>query len=261
MTRRPMNAGGWLVLGCVACLSCFSADPPDATLLHSTLDLGGGTSQSTDYHHISSVGLPGGLARSEDDRIHHRLGYIGLLNDAPILRPPIASTGTDAHLKIRVTTLLGRNQDPEGDTLVLHGFDPVATAGGRVSLDVHWLLYQPPTPFPGTDTFRYTVQDDAGNQAVGWVTVRVADPDLDPSQNLMAIAVLPNGQTYLAFVGIAGRSYAIEWTDQLPAVQWHTLAWVVADPRGRIESVDPTQPTPPQRYYRTRIQKGNRVKP
>jgi hypothetical protein len=239
----------WLVLSLVSGLSSFGAD---VLLRHATIDLGGGVAHSTDYHLVSSVGLPGGLTHSADDRISHRLGYVGLLNDPPILRTTQAPSGDDAYTKIRVTTLLGRDQDPEGDTLMLRSFDHVSAEGGRVSLDGSWLLYQPPTPFPGTDTFQYTVEDAAGNLAVGSVTVRVAGPDLDPSQNLMTIAVLPNGSTYLTFIGIAGRTYAIEWTDQLPAVRWETLAWVVADPRGRIEWVDPTPPTPPQRYYRTR---------
>jgi len=86
-----------------------------------------------------------------------------------------------------------------------------------VSLDSDWLLYEPPAPFPGVDSFRYTVEDGAGNVAVALVTVLVAEAGLAPSENLVAIALLPNGHKYLAFAGIAGRTYLIEWSDQLPA--------------------------------------------
>ena len=243
---------GALTLHLVCCLPGSGASSADYTLLHSTWDVGGGVAVSGHYRLVSSVGLPGGLTRSADGWISNRLGFVGLLNDPPVLRAYTARSGADFFAKVRVTSLLGGAQDPEGDGLALQRFELVTSAGGRVSLEGDWLLYEPPTSFPGLDSFHYAVEDTAGNVALGLVTVLVAEPGLSPSQNLIAVAVLPNGHTYIAFAGIARRTYAIEWSDQLPAIRWESLASAVADSQGLIEWVDATDPAPPQRYYRTR---------
>lgn len=248
---------GWILTGLLVaqascCLLGGEPSPSGYQALHSTLDAGGGTAASTHYRLISSLGFPGGLSQSVTGHIRNRTGFVGSLNDPPRPQADTVRTGADGLAKLRVATLLANDLDPEADALVLRSFDPVSTAGGRVSQDADWLLYEPPSVFPGVDTFRYAVQDTAGNTASLLVTVLVAEPALQPSQNLIAITVLPNGHRYLAFVGIAGREYLIEWTSQLPASHWEVLATVTADRRGLIEWVDVTAPPPPERYYRTR---------
>lgn len=250
--RRGWLRTGLLVAPVSGCLLGGEASPSGYQVLHSTLDAGGGTAASTHYRLISSLGLPGGLSESVNGHIRNRTGFVGLLNDPPRPQADTVRTGADGLAKLRVATLLANDLDPEADPLVLRSFDPVSAAGGRVTRDADWLLYEPPPGFPAADTFPYASQDAAGNTVTSVVTVLVAEPALQPSQNLIAVTVLPNGHRYLAFVGIAGREYLIEWTSQLPASHWEVLATVTADRRGLIEWVDATAPAPPERYYRTR---------
>ncbi len=216
-----------------------------------TLDAGGSGAASAHYALESNLGEPGFVAESGDGRVSHRQGYVGGLNEAPVPRADTARSGSDYSAKVRVATLLANDGDPEGDPLVLRAADAVSVSGGRIVREGNWLLYEPPTPFPGMDSFRYTVEDAAGNAAPALVTILVADPGLAPSPNLIAVSLLPEGNRYLAFGGIAGRSYTIQWSDQLPALHWEALATVQANSRGLIEWVDSTQPAPPERYYRT----------
>jgi len=197
------------------------------------------------------VGLPGDKPQSADGRIVDWEGFAGSLNDPP--RP-----GTDALVraagqpaKVRVTALLANDQDPEADGLVFQAFDGSSVEGGQVTLDNGWLLYDPPVGWMGADAFAYTVEDAAGNRAFGTVAVVVAASEPGPSQNLIALTLLPNGHRRVTFAGIAGRLYAIEWADALPAVQWEALTTVVADARGLVVGLDTTEPPPAQRYYRT----------
>lgn len=228
-----------------------AANSTHYTRLQATLDAGGGVVNSAHYQLVSSIGLSGGLVRSRTDLQVDRQGFVASLNDPPLPRADTFHRTPGQPGKVHRIALLANDQDPENDPLEWLGFDTVTDGGGRVTYDNGWLLYQPPDPAPETDTFTYRLGDQAGNVARTYVTVLLAGTGLDPSRNLMAIWILPRGHVRVAFAGIAGRFYRIEWTDRLPATRWETLALVQADARGVIEWVDTTEPAPPQRYYRT----------
>jgi hypothetical protein len=216
-----------------------------------TLDVAGGVSGSAHYRLVSSVGALGGLARSSDGAFADRQGFAGSLNDPPRATADTVRRPVGQAVKVRITSLFANDRDPEADPVALLRFDALTAAGGRVTLDNGWLLYEPPLAFPGTDTFTYSVEDAAGNVAPALVTVLVAGTGPAPSDNLVAITLLPNGHKRITFAGIARRRYEIQWADSLPATAWQMLATVDADARGIIEWVDPTEPAPAERYYRT----------
>lgn len=228
----------------------------DAASLHyrlkqATWDGGGGTAASAHYRVVTSLGTPGGTVGSAGQSISLRQGFAGVLNEPPLATPDTLSRPAGLPVKVRVESLLANDQDPDADRLRLRGFEALSNAGGRLALDNGWLLYEPPAGPSGPDSFRYTIEDEAGEGASGWVTVLVAGAGLQPSRNLIAITTLPNGHRHLAFAGIAGRAYAIEWSDALPAASWEVLAVLTADAHGLIEWVDASEPAPAQRYYRT----------
>ena len=180
-----------------------------------------------------------------------RRGFVAALNEPP--RPQIDTLSFVPGLppKIHVTRFLANDADSEMEQLRLRRFSALSQQGGRVIYDNGWLLYEPPAGGAAVDSFEYTVEDLAGNVASTTVFVLEAKPGLEPSQNLIAVTLLPGGQRRLTFAGIAGRSYAIEWSDTLPAARWERLAVLPADDRGLLEWVDATDPPPAARFYRT----------
>lgn len=220
-------------------------------LRHASLNAGGGEAVSSRYRLVAAMGAFGGQVGSAGNRVVDRQGFAGALNDPPRAVADTARRAPGQPLKIRVGSLLANDSDPERDRLELRDFAAASEQGGVITYDNGWLLYQPPASFNGTDTFDYTLEDAAGNVGRARVTVLVAGTGPEPSQNLVAIELLPGGHKRITFAGIARRRYVIEWTDTLPATHWHTLAVVEADARGIIEWVDATVPAPPERYYRT----------
>jgi hypothetical protein len=108
-----------------------------------------------------------------------------------------------------------------------------------------------------TDTFTYTVTDGQGGTAEGVVTAQVTEGGDDPTPNQVALEVTRDPLTgavtrvTLTFVGIAGRSYALERTGNLTApVAWQCLETQVAGTTGLLEFIDAT-PLVGEAYYRT----------
>jgi len=233
----------------------LQAAVPLAVSTHYTLypavpSAGGGVAVSTHYRLVSSVGGPGSFA-GLGASLRHGHGFAAALNEPPQPRHDTLSRASGRTAKIHLTRLRLNDTDPDGDALSLLRFDAVSERGGRVSLDNDWLLYEPPPGGAATDTFTYTLRDAAGHAATATVFVLETAPGLTPSQNLIALTLLPGGQRRLTFAGIAGRRYVIEWSDTLPATRWEPLAVVEADPHGLIEWVDATEPPPATRFYRT----------
>jgi hypothetical protein len=260
--RAPRFAARWLpgggralvvlaLFGLAGWLHGGEMQPRPYRLRQATFDTGGGVSSSAHYRLESSLAAAGGLRQSADGSIADRPGFAGALNGPPQPAPDTVHRGSDQPLKVRVTSLLANDHDPDADPIRLRRFDASSAAGGRVTLDNGWLLYEPPTAFPGADSFTYAIQDAAGNVAATLVTVLVAGTGPAPSLNLVAITLLPNGHRRITFAGIARRRYVIEWAEALPATQWEPLATVEADARGVVEWVDVTEPAPAERYYRT----------
>lgn len=256
-SARPPGAW-WLgrVAGAVLAGQIFlQAAAPLAVSAHYTLypaapAAGGGVAVSTHYRLVSLIGGPGSFAGfGASLRLGH--GFAAALNEPPRPQHDTLSRAPDRTAKIHLTRLHLNDTDPDGDALSLLRFDAVSERGGRVSLDNGWLLYEPPAGGAATDTFTYTVRDAAGHTATATVFVFETAPGLASSQNLIALTLLPGGQRRLTFAGIAGRRYAIEWSDTLPAARWEPLAVVEADPHGLIEWVDATEPPPATRFYRT----------
>ena len=124
---------------------------------------------------------------------------------------------------------------------------PSSTAGGSVSLLNDWVLYAPPSGFTNADTFSFAVTNASGRSAIGTAAVNITT-DNASSQNV-TVDDLGNGSFRLRCSGIPGRTYAIQFSNDLGNPVWQPLASGTADAQGVFTHID----TPPvgTRFYRT----------
>jgi len=151
--------------------------------------------------------------------------------------------------KVAVTDLLINDSDPDGDTIVFSGVAPNSTYGGTVTSSSDWVFYTPAAGFTNADTFTYTISDGYGGTSIGSVTVNVKSDNSQP-QNF-AIEDLGNGSFGLTFTGIPGRTYRIQYTEQLENPNWQTLASGTPNSLGFFEYVDTPPIEKPTRFYRS----------
>jgi uncharacterized repeat protein (TIGR03803 family) len=69
--------------------------------------------------------------------------------------------------------------------------------------------------------------------------------------SILGVSVQPNGQAQLLLAGEGGKSYDIQATDTLSAVQWSKVGTVVAGADGRFQFEDSDAPNHLTRFYRT----------
>lgn len=94
---------------------------------------------------------------------------IAAVNDPPIAVADAEVTPADTSVIIYI---LANDTDAEGESRTLVEFDTTTANGGLVSCGT-FCVYVPPSGFTGTDSFEYTIEDDAGNQSVGTVSIEV----------------------------------------------------------------------------------------
>ncbi len=90
--------------------------------------------------------------------------------------PPAAvddSATTDQNVPVEID-VLANDTDPDGDPLVISGYDASSAEGGTVYCVVSGVCtYAPPLNFSGEDTFGYTINDGNGGTSFATVTVMV----------------------------------------------------------------------------------------
>jgi len=177
------------------------------------------------------------------------VSVVGGTNHPPVAASPTLQRYASQGVKALITTLLGT--DADGDPLSLSTFDALSTNGVPVSTNQGWIFYSPTNSFTNADAFNYTVSDGRGGTSAGVVTVQVkADPA--PSMDVSVERML-DGSVHLRFDGIPGRTYAIQYTEDLGNPQWQTLASVTADSFGIFTYVDLPPNGSATRYYRAAL--------
>ncbi len=173
--------------------------------------------------------------------------------DLVINTPPVASADTIERyptqgVKVRLSTLLGNDNDADGDTLNII-VAATSANGGTVTVNGDWVYYTPTGGFTAADSFTYTINDGRGGSAVGTVNVAIK-VDVDPGQNLV-ITDLGGGSMRIRGSGIPGRTYRLQFTDTLSPAAWANLpgASVTADASGAFEFTDNSGSA--SRYYRS----------
>lgn len=91
-------------------------------------------------------------------------------NDGPTAAADSATTSMDVPVTIDV---LANDSDPNGDAIELIGVG--TPSNGSAVIESGRVVYQPASGFFGSDSFSYTIQDEAGAAATGTVTVTVEE--------------------------------------------------------------------------------------
>lgn len=169
------------------------------------------------------------------------------INDNPVAGGDAVQRRPGSTVKVAITQLLSNDTDPEHGTLTLSLPANLSLNGATVTIEGRWVVYSSPVS-DAADSFSYTVSDGSGGTATGTVNVTV-QTDTSQSKNILGI-VADGSDWVLTFAGIAGLQYTIQYTENLGAPVWNTLASQAADANGRVVYRD-VNPPAPARYYRT----------
>lgn len=169
------------------------------------------------------------------------------INLPPVLRDDTLGAVRDTTVQVSAAKLLANDLDPDGDLLTLISVGSLSTQGGVVGLEGGIITYTPPAGFHGADQFTYTASDGRGGIATAVVHVTVASEA--PVAKQSSIEITAEG-VLVRFHGIPGRTYRMQFSDELD--QWQDLPAVLltAGPTGIYEFLDTTQPRPLNRFYR-----------
>lgn len=168
------------------------------------------------------------------------------VNHPPVAPAPLLERFAFYGTKARVADFLG--SDPEGDGVTLLSVGPATTQGGTVVTNSGWVVYTPPAGFTNSDSFPFVLSDGRGGISQGTAAVNVTFDNVVP-QNLRA-ELLGDGSVRLTFDGIPGRTYSIEFTDDLENPNWQILGTALAGETGIFTITDLLPPGAPQRFYR-----------
>jgi Bacterial Ig domain len=225
-------------------LSATSRTSADYAVSAETIDPAGGYSSSADYIHDGGVtGLAG-----QSDGIPYRVvsAYAAQLPNAPVPGADTLSRNQSLSAKVKLSSLLDNDTDPDGGVLTVKSLDTVSLNGGDVYFEDPWVIYEPADGFNGTDTFHYVIQNADGESAVATVTSVVVPAGSEPSLN--QVALLLQGQDLLVrFVGVPGFTYVIQWKAALDDPEWNVLSTTAAAASGLFEALDSSRQT---RFYR-----------
>jgi hypothetical protein len=168
--------------------------------------------------------------------------------------PPIAAADTifrpDTNgTKVAIAELLSNDSDADGHALTWISFSAVTPNGGAVSRSGDWIFYAPSPGFVGADEFTYVIQDALGVTATGVVQIAVHENTV-PSPNLV-IESLGQGEFLLSFDGIPGKTYRIQYAEDLELEAWMDLGTETANEAGMFQFFDAPGDGAPQRYYRS----------
>lgn len=243
LLRRIFFVTG-VVLGAVA------AEQPGAVsehfaILHRTIDSGGGSARSSRFEVVASINSATGESASSAS-FTDRQGFIGQLNEFPVLLADQFVSRPGRPLKILRSNLLANDSDVENEDLQFVSIPATSANGVPLLLVDDWILYNAGPNNTATDSFTYVVTDGI-DEATGTVFLTNT-----PFEGItFNIAIVPQGADNLLRVfGIPGRAYQIQTTASLtPPISWSNLgAPEVAPANGLIQRTDVAPPA--ARFYR-----------
>lgn len=199
----------------------------------------------TDYHFRLTASNADGTVQTEGKIL------TTVANQAPATSPVVMKRVPDLTAKILVSELLAAATDPEDDPVTFDSVSVTSENGAELFTSGDWVFYSPPEDFNSADSFTYTVEDSFGAVSTGTVTVEMDAGDDGQTLNIRAIDELPEtgGHVRVRFVGVPGRSYLIQATEELDQA-WQTLHTATADSTGLYEFIDEDAGNYTQRFYR-----------
>ena len=168
------------------------------------------------------------------------------VNSLPVVNAPAFARYWFGGFKARTNAFTASDQD--GDALTLTVASSSAS-GAEISRRGAWVFYEPPPSFTNSDTFGFTFTDARGAATSGSASVAV-NSDTGPPRNLVQSSV--SGAETLNFVGVPGRSYAVQFADDLHPV-WQTFTNIAADALGEFTAFDSPPKSITNRVYRSTV--------
>jgi hypothetical protein len=169
-------------------------------------------------------------------------------------QPPVAGADViqrykEGGVRVSALQLLSNDTAYDGYGLSVIAVSTNSSAGGTLTLSGGEIYYLPPVQPAAYDSFTYTISDgQCGGTAVGLVTV-VTKPDSLVPLNL-GLQNQGSGSFHLAFDGVPGYTYQVQYTDNLLSTNWQTLAEITADQYGVCACSDAPPTNAPVRFYR-----------
>ena len=193
-----------------------------------SFDGGGVRGYSSDYVADASFN-PGDFINSSSANYVQRGGYIGGLNNPPVVLPQTFTRATNAALNILVSNLTGANgaTDTEGDIVSLFQFSNVTPNGINLKKVGNVFLVYMPNGYTGSDTVGWTASDSEGDTAPGNIHVVVPTPISGPTLNLIS-ATPGGGANYtLLFAGLPPAvntlQVVVQSASSLTSPNWQTV--------------------------------------
>ncbi len=149
-------------------LSATSRTSADYAVSAESIDFAGARASSADYSHDGGVVNLVGVAEAATYRAV--AAYAAQLPNAPVPGADTLSRSKDLSAKVKLSSLLANDADPDGGVLTFESLDAISVNGGGVFYEDPWVLYEPPDGFNGTDTFSYVIRNADGESAVATVT-------------------------------------------------------------------------------------------
>jgi subtilisin-like proprotein convertase family protein len=179
--------------------------------------------------------------------ITNTLTPVLLINTPPVADRITLSRNPGQGIKIAIAALLANAVDADNDPLTLVNVSATSAHGGTLAILTNWIFYTPASGLTNADSFTYTVSDGFSAPLTGTVTVNVvADNSFSPN---VSITNLVNGSYHIRGNGIPGRTYHIEYCQDLNKPSWQSLGTATADSAGVFVFVDASSTL--QRYYRS----------
>jgi len=159
-----------------------------------------------------------------------------LINTPPVTGPAVIERDPSNSVKVAIAALLSNDLDPDGDTLTFVGVSGTSANGATLTNNGGWIFYTPAPGFTNSDTFTYTISDGWGAPVTGTVTVNIR-VDNGPSPNLTIIS-LGGGSYAIRGDGIPGRTYRIQFAEDLANPNWQVLGSATTDGAGVFTLLD-----------------------
>jgi hypothetical protein len=152
---------------------------------------------------------------------------------------------------VGLSKILSKVTTPGGNAANVTTADPSAQ-GGTTGLTAGGLVYTSAPGFTGADNFNIMILDPVTGIALpGAVSVTVTAPSASgASMNQADLVVNGDGSKTVSFMGIPGRSYAIQRSTDLAT--WTTISTQAAAADGSISYTD-TAPPVGAAFYRTAV--------
>jgi hypothetical protein len=230
----------------LAALAAISLQASIYTLIETTMNGGGGPTQSIHYATESSLG---GVFYVEvppaSPSFTANGGYIGGFNEAPVLLPDEITVPGGQSGIIPISQLLANDYDLEGQDFSLLGVSSFSANGLPVVIQNGNIVYNPARQITGPDSFTYTVSDEFGNISEG--TVFLKGPGAGPFLRVTAL----NGAVRLSFFASQGRAYELQAAESLSSRNWHTVVSSIQGNGQVFNFVDTRATSFRARFYRS----------